>query len=197
MAQENAAQEIVIVRHGETEWSRLGRHTGRTDVPLSSAGRREAEAIGRRLAGRRFALVWTSPLARALETCELAGFGAQARTDEDLMEWDYGSYEGLTTAEIRAQRPGWSVLKDGAPEGEDAPRVGARADRVLARARAAQGAVLLFSHGHLSRVLGARWIGLPADHARLFALATGSLSTLGFERETAVVQCWNDTSHLA
>src|SRR5262249_37299199 len=147
-----------------------------TDVPLSAEGRREAALIGRRLARRRFACVWTSPLARAVETCRLAGFGAQAQADDDLCEWDYGEYEGLTTAEIRARRPGWSVLVDGAPGGEDAARVGARADRVLARAREIDGAVLLFAHGHVSRVLGARWIGLPADHARLFALSTASLS---------------------
>jgi probable phosphoglycerate mutase len=197
MTSEKPALEIVIVRHGETEWSRTGRHTGRTDVPLSAAGRREAGSIGKRLASRGFVLVLTSPLARAAETCRLAGFGARAETDEDLREWDYGSYEGLTTAEIRARRPGWSVLTDGAPDGEDAIQVGERADRVLARVRSIRGPVLLFAHGHVSRVLGARWIGLPPDHARLFALATGSLSTLGFERETAVLTCWNDTSHLA
>ena len=190
------AQEIVIVRHGATEWSRAGRHTGRTDVPLSTDGRREAALIGERLAGREFALVLTSPLSRAAETCRLAGFGARAEVDQDLVEWNYGSYEGLTTAEIRERRPGWSVLTDGALDGEDATQVGERADRVLARVRAVQGSVLLFAHGHVSRVIGARWIGLPPDHARLFALPTGSLSTLGFERETPVFLCWNDTSQL-
>lgn len=197
MAEHRSAQEIVIVRHGETEWSRSARHTGRTDVPLSAAGRREALSIGKRLASRRFALVLSSPLARALDTCKLAGFGAQVQTDEDLLEWDYGAYEGLTTAEIRVQRPGWSVLTDGALEGEDAARVGARAERVLARVRGVQGPVLLFAHGHVSRVIGARWIGLAPEQACRFALATGSISTLGFERETAVFLCWNDTSHLA
>ncbi len=196
MSEQTAGQEVVIVRHGATEWSRAGRHTGRTDVSLTAEGRREAALIGKRLAGRKFALVLTSPLSRAAETCRLAGFGAQAQTDEDLMEWNYGSYEGLTTAEIRARRPGWSVLTDGARDGEDAAQVGERADRVLARVRAAQVPVLLFAHGHVSRVIGARWVGLPPDHARLFALATGSISTLGFERETAVFLCWNDTAHL-
>src|SRR5262245_34433862 len=128
MSGPNTTQEIVVVRHGATEWSQTGRHTGRTDVPLSAEGRREATRIGRRLARRRFARVWTSPLARAAETCRLAGFGTEMQADDDLREWDYGEYEGLTTAEIRARRPGWSVLVDGAPGGEDAARVGARAD---------------------------------------------------------------------
>jgi len=153
--------------------------------------------IGQRLAGRRFALVLTSPLSRAMDTCKLAGFGPQARPDEDLVEWNYGSCEGLTTAEIRVHRPGWSVLTDGAPGGEDAFQVGARADRVLDRVRAVKGPALLFAHGHVSRVIGARWIGLPPDHARLFALSTGSISILGYERETAVFDSWNDVSHLA
>lgn len=196
MADEKATQEVVVVRHGETEWSRTGRHTGRTDVALTAEGRREAVLIGKRLAGRRFALVLTSPLSRAMETCRLAGFGAQAQMDEDLVEWNYGSCEGLTTAEIREHRPGWSVLTDGAPGGEDALQVGRRADRVLARVRAVRGPVLLFAHGHVSRVIGSRWIGLPPDHARLFALSTGSISILGYERETAVLLCWNDTSLL-
>jgi len=197
MVDENAAREVVVVRHGETEWSRTGRHTGRTDVPLTTEGRHEALLIGKRLAGRRFGLVLTSPLSRAMDTCKLAGFGAQARPDEDLVEWNYGSCEGLTTAEIREHRPGWSVLTDGAPGGEDALQVGRRADRVLERVRAVKGPVLLFAHGHVSRVIGARWIGLPPDHARLFALSTGSISVLGYERETAVFNCWNDASHLA
>ena len=189
-------REVVIVRHGETEWSRTGRHTGRTDVPLSPKGRREAVLTGRRLGSRRFDLVLTSPLSRALETCKLAGFGGQAQEDLDLMEWNYGAYEGLTTAEIRERRPGWSVLTDGAPDGESVLDVGKRADRVLDRVRAVAGPVLLFAHGHVARVIGARWIGLPPDHARLFALSTGSISILGYERETAVLLCWNDTSQL-
>jgi probable phosphoglycerate mutase len=191
------AQEIVVVRHGETEWSRTGRHTGRTDVPLSERGRHEAARIGRRLEGRRFALVLTSPLARARDTCRLAGFGEPARTDADLLEWNYGDYEGRTTAEIRVERPHWSVLTDGAPGGETAAEVGARADRILGRIRALDGPVLLFAHGHVSRVLGARWIGLAPECARLFALSTGSISTLGYERETPVFLAWNDTSQLA
>ena len=197
MAQHMSERIVVLVRHGQTEWSLAGRHTGRTDVPLTAEGAREAAAIGERLAGRTFSLVLTSPLSRASETCRLAGFGARAQTNDDLREWDYGSYEGLTTAQIREHRPGWSVLKDGAPGGEDAADVGKRADRVLESIRAVDGPVLVFAHGHVSRVIGARWIGLPPDHARFFALSTGSISTLGHERETPVLLSWNDTSHLA
>lgn len=152
--------------------------------------------IGERLADRMFALVLTSPLSRASETCKLAGFGAGARTHDDLREWDYGSYEGLTTTQIREKRPGWSVLRDGATGGENALDVGKRADRVVESIRAVDGPVLLFAHGHVLRVIGARWIGLPPDHARFFALSTGSLSILGYERETPVLLSWNDTSHL-
>jgi len=197
MADDKSERVVVVVRHGQTEWSQTGRHTGRTDVPLTAEGGREAARIGERLAGRRFSLVLTSPLSRASETCKLAGFGARAQANEDLVEWDYGSCEGLTTAEIREHRPGWSVLRDGAPGGEDAQDVGRRADRVLDAVRAAEGPVLLFAHGHVSRVIGARWIGLPPDHARLFALSTGSISVLGYERETPVLHSWNDTSHLS
>ena len=197
MAEGMAERVVVLVRHGQTEWSQTGRHTGRTDVPLTAEGRREAVTIGKRLAGRTFSLVLASPLSRASETCKLAGFGAGAQTNDDLAEWDYGSYEGLTTAQIREHRPGWSVLKDGAPGGEDALQVGKRADRVLKSIRAVDGPVLLFAHGHLLRVIGARWIGLPPEGARFFALSTGSISILGYERETPVLLSWNDTSHLA
>jgi len=197
MAEGMSVRIVVMVRHGQTEWSQTGRHTGRTDVPLTAEGRREAATIGERLGGRTFSLVLTSPLSRASETCKLAGFGARAQTNEDLREWDYGSYEGLTTEQVREHRPGWSVLKDGAPGGEVALDVGKRADRVLEVVRAVDGPVLLFAHGHVLRVIGARWIGLPSDHARFFALSTASISILGYERETPVLLSWNDTSHFA
>jgi broad specificity phosphatase PhoE len=188
---------IVLVRHGETEWSAGGRHTSYTDVPLTDAGRQAAKALGARLAGRRFALVLRSPRARSGETCELAGYGAQAQLDDDLVEWDYGEYEGLTTPQIRESRPGWSVWTHDSPGGETAAQVGARADRVIARALAADGDVALFAHGHLLRVLGARWIGLPPDGGAKLGLGTAALCELGSEREHRVVWLWNDTSHLA
>ncbi|MGZ4307874.1 MAG: histidine phosphatase family protein [Gaiellaceae bacterium] len=185
------AQEVVLVRHGETEWSKALRHTGRTDVPLTEEGRRQAERVGEALRGRSFALVLTSPLLRAAETCRLAGFGDVAQARDDLMEWDYGDYEGQRTAEIREKAPGWTVFRDGAPNGETAEQVGARADRVLEEVRGADGDVLLFAHGHLLRVLTARWLGLEASAGRLFALDPGTLSTLGYERETSVLRLWN------
>jgi broad specificity phosphatase PhoE len=189
--------KVVLARHGETEWSATGKHTGVTDVPLNDAGRRAAARLGERLAGREFALVLTSPRARARETCELAGFGAAAQVDDDLAEFDYGEYEGRTTPEIREDVPGWSVWRDGAPGGETPEQVGARADRVIERALAAGGDVALFAHGHLLRVLGARWIGLPAVVGGNLGLSTGSLCELGFERERRAIWIWNDTSHLA
>jgi probable phosphoglycerate mutase len=185
------AQEVVLVRHGETEWTRTLQHTSRTDVPLTDAGRRQAEQLGTALRGRSFALVLTSPLGRATETCRLAGFGDSAQTRDDLREWDYGDYEGLTTAEIRERAPGWTIFRDDAPNGETAREVGERADRVIAEARAADGDVLLFSHGHFLRVLGARWLGLDPRDGRLLALDPGSLSALGHEHETAVLRLWN------
>ena len=184
--------EVALVRHGETEWSRAGRHTGRTDVPLTECGREQAEAVGGTLRGRDFALVLTSPLARALETCRLAGFGDLAEKRDELMEWDYGAYEGRTTTEIREERPGWTLWADGVPEGETVEQVGARVDRVLDEVRSADGDALLFAHGHVLRVLTARWLGLEPDAGRLFALDPATLSTLGHERETAVVQLWNE-----
>jgi broad specificity phosphatase PhoE len=187
---------IVLVRHGETEWSAAGRHTSFTDVSLTDAGRRAAEALGARLAGRRFALVLRSPRERSRDTCELAGYGGQAQVDDDLVEWDYGEYEGLTTPQIRESRPGWSVWTDDAPGGETPAEVGARADRVLARALAADGDVALFAHGHLLRVLGARWIELEPEAGATLGLDTAALCELGFERERRVVWLWNDTSHL-
>jgi broad specificity phosphatase PhoE len=188
--------KVVLARHGETDWSATGKHTGVTDVPLIESGRRAAERLGERLAGREFALVLTSPRERARDTCRLAGFGATAQVDEDLAEFDYGEYEGLTTPEIREGRPGWSVWADGSPGGETADQVGVRADRVIARALAAEGDVALFAHGHLLRVVGARWIGLPAVCGGNLGLSTGSFCELGFERERRVVWVWNDTSHL-
>jgi probable phosphoglycerate mutase len=187
---------IVLARHGETEWSASGRHTSYTDVELTEAGRKAAEALGARLAGRRFALVLTSPLRRARDTCELAGYGAQAQIDDDLVEWNYGEYEGLTTPQIRESRPGWSVWDCDTPGGETCTQVGARADRVLARAAEADGDVALFAHGHFLRILGARWIGLEPTGGGSLGLNTAALGELGFERERHVLWLWNDTSHL-
>jgi probable phosphoglycerate mutase len=185
------AQEIVLVRHGETEWSRAGKHTGRTDVPLTEIGRQQAQMVGEALLDRRFATVWTSPLARALETCRLAGFGDVAVPKDELMEWDYGQFEGRTTPEIRNEQPGWTLWRDGVPGGETAERVAERVDRVLAQAASVPGDVLLFAHGHLLRVLAARWLGLEPAAGRLFALDPATLSVLGYERETRVLRLWN------
>jgi broad specificity phosphatase PhoE len=183
--------ELWLIRHGETEWSRSGAHTGRTDLPLTDAGRERAAAIGRCLDGRRFALVLTSPLQRARETCRLAGYGDDAVVEPDLREWDYGDYEGRTTADIRKERPGWSLWTDGVPNGETIEQVASRADSVMERALRAGGDVALFAHGHILRILAARWLELPPTAGRLFALSTASLSTLGFERETRVIARWN------
>jgi broad specificity phosphatase PhoE len=181
--------EVVLVRHGETEWSRDGRHTGRTDVPLTERGEEQARAVGRALRGRSFALVLSSPLQRAVETARLAGFSPDVR--EDLAEWDYGSYEGRTTPEIRDEMPGWTIWGYGAPGGESVEQVGVRTDRVLAELRPLDGDVLLFAHGHLLRVLTARWLELPPADGRLFALESGTIGTLGYEREQAVIDSWN------
>jgi broad specificity phosphatase PhoE len=182
---------IVLVRHGETEWSASGRHTSRTDVPLTDMGREEARRLGERLAGREFALVLTSPRSRARDTCAEAGFRAAAEITEDLAEWDYGGYEGLTTPEIRVDRPGWLLWDDGVPGGETATQVAARADRVIERALAADGDVACFAHGHILRVVGARWLGQPARFGGSIALGTASLSELGFEHENRVLWRWN------
>jgi broad specificity phosphatase PhoE len=184
--------EVLLVRHGETDWSRTGKHTGRTDVPLTDHGQRQAEAVGTALREREFALVLTSPLGRALETCRLAGFGDRAVQRDELMEWDYGLYEGRTTAEIREARPDWTLWRDGVPEGETVDEVGERVDRVLEELRSLDGDALLFAHGHVLRVLTARWLGLEPDAGRLFALDPATMSTLGYERETAVVRLWNE-----
>jgi broad specificity phosphatase PhoE len=185
---------IVLVRHGETEWSVSGQHTGNTDIPLTDAGRRQAEALGRRLTAWNFARVLSSPLSRARETCQLAGLGERAEITDDLREWDYGEYEGRRTVDIRKERPGWAVFKDGAPGGDTAEDVGRRADRVLEAARDAGGDVALFAHGHVLRVLGARWIDLPPACGARLALSTATVSVLGWERETAVIHRWNDVA---
>ena len=177
------------MRHGETEWSRDGRHTGSTDVPLTERGEAQARAAGAALRGRSFALVLSSPLQRAAETARLAGFSPQVRPE--LAEWDYGEYEGRTTPEIREQVPGWTIWGYGAPGGESADQVGARADRVIAELDALEGDALVFAHGHLLRVLAARWLELPPADGRLFALDSGTLSTLGHEREQRVIRVWN------
>jgi probable phosphoglycerate mutase len=184
---------IVLARHGETEWSASGRHTSRTDVPLTEAGRTAARRLGQKLAGREFALVLTSPRMRARDTCAEAGLGDRAQVDEDLAEWDYGGYEGLTTPEIRVDRPGWLLWDDGVPGGETAAQVAARADRVIERALAAEGDVALFAHGHILRVIGARWLDLPPQRGGSLALSTASLSELGFEHENRVLWRWNET----
>jgi probable phosphoglycerate mutase len=194
MVNDQLAREIVLVRHGETAWTITGRHTSRTDVPLTDVGRRQAAQLATRLAERRFATVLTSPRQRAIQTCHLAGFGGEAKTCEDLVEWDYGAYEGRTTAQIRTDVPGWSLWRDGVPDGETAAEVAARADRVLESCRQANGDVLVFSHGHFLRVLAARWLGLDASEGRLFALSPASVSVLGREREQPVVVRWNDVA---
>jgi probable phosphoglycerate mutase len=182
---------ITLVRHGETEWSRSGRHTGRTDVPLTDAGRRQAEQVGARLAHRPFSLVLTSPLSRAADTCRLAGVGDAERC-EDLREWDYGAYEGRTTDDIRGERPDWLLWRNGCPGGEQPVDVGRRADRVIALLRQAAGDVIVFAHGHILRVLAARWVGLaPAEGSRL-ALDPATISMLGYEREMSVICLWNE-----
>lgn len=186
---------VLLARHGETEWSRSGRHTSRTDVPLLPEGRVAAQALGRRLAGRRFALVLTSPMTRAHETARFAGLSDAAEITDDLRELGYGDYEGLTTPEIRAERPGWDLWRDGSPGGEPLADAAVRVDRVIARAVDAGGDVALFAHGHILRILGARWLGLPPEAAASLALSTAALSDLGYERERRVVWLWNDTTH--
>jgi broad specificity phosphatase PhoE len=184
-------QQIWLIRHGETEWSQSGKHTGRTDVPLTEAGRRRAEALRPVLGRRSFALVLTSPLVRALETCRIAGFAEGCQADADLAEWHYGIFEGRKTAEIRSELPKWSIWQTHVPQGEDIERVATRADRIIEKVSAVEGNVALFSHGHLLRIMTARWLGLPPQDGRFFALDTGTISTLGHERETRVVRGWN------
>jgi broad specificity phosphatase PhoE len=187
---------IYLVRHGETAWSLSGQHTGLTDLPLTERGERNARLLGRRLTGLTFAKVFTSPLQRAVRTCNLADFGGIAEVDRDLLEWNYGEYEGRRTAEILAERPGWQLFRDGCPGGESPDQIGARADRVVSRLRAIRGNVLLFSSGHFLRVLTARWLGLGPAGGRYFLLSTASLGTLAYEHNNLsepVIRLWNDT----
>ena len=190
-----AERQVWLVRHGETEWSRDGRHTGRTDIPLTDVGRDQARGLGSRLAGHRFALVLTSPRSRAHETAELAGFGEAAVNDPDLAEWDYGALEGRRSAEIVADFPGWAIWTGPWPGGETMEAVSARADRVLSRCLAPEvdGDALLFGHGHMLRVLAARWLGLSGHSGGLFALSTATVSVLGWEHERPVIETWNQT----
>jgi len=187
------ANRLWLIRHGETEWSRSGAHTGRTDLPLTPTGQAKAAAIGRYLDGMKFALVLTSPLQRARETCRLAGYGEAAQLEPDLMEWSYGAYEGRTSAEIRQDVPGWNIWTHGVVGGETVEQVGERARRVIERASAAGGEVALFAHGHVLRILTACWLGLPPAGGRLFAFDTACLSVLGYEREIRVIERWNQS----
>ena len=190
-------RQVYLVRHGETAWSTAGRHTGRTDIPLTDIGREQARDLGRRLAGHRFGLVLTSPLSRAADTAAIAGH-TDADRDDDLMEWDYGELEGRTTPEIRSDIAGWTIWTGPWPGGEAADEVGARADRVLARCldSRVEGDCLLFAHGHLLRILAARWLGLPAHRGSLFALGTATLGVLGWDRANRVIETWNEACHL-
>jgi len=189
---------IYLARHGETAWSLSGQHTGRTDLPLTEGGERNARALGVRLRGLVFAKVFTSPLQRAAHTCDLAGFGNAAERDPDLMEWDYGEYEGRRTAEIHVERPDWQLFRDGCPGGESPAEIGARADRVVRQVRAVAGDVLLFSSGHFLRVLAARWLGLESAGGRYLLLGTAALCILGYEHNLSepAIRLWNDTHHL-
>ncbi len=183
--------DVVLVRHGETAWSLSGQHTGSTDIPLTPAGEEAARRLAPLLSSLSFAQVLTSPLQRARRTCELAGFADQACIEADLVEWNYGAYEGITSEQIHLEAPGWQVFTDGCPEGESPEQVGTRVDRVLARLRGAAGPSLLFAHGHLLRVLVARWIDLPPQEGRRFLLDTATLNVLSHYRGTAALQCWN------
>lgn len=189
---------VYLARHGETAWSLTGQHTGLTDLPLTERGERNARCLEERLRGNSFAKVFTSPLQRATRTCELAGFTARAEIDQDLLEWDYGEYEGRLTTDIHRERPDWQLFRDGCPGGESPDDVGGRADRVVNRVRAVGGNVLLFSSGHFFRVFAARWLGLDAAIGRCFMLSTASLSALGYEHNLSqpVIRLWNDTRHV-
>jgi len=186
--------QLVLVRHGQTEWSREGRHTGRTDVPLTEEGAREAERVRADLDGRTFARVLSSPLSRALETARLAGLGDRVETRDELLEWDYGEYEGITTAGIRETRPDWVLWRDGCPGGEGPEDVGARADRMLAELEPTDGDVAVFAHGHMLRVLTARWLELSAAEGARFVLATATVSVLGWEHDWRAIRTWNARS---
>lgn len=186
-----AACEIWLIRHAETEWSKAGKHTGRTDIPLTDDGRAHAATLPERLGGQTFDAVFVSPLSRARETARLAGLGDQAQLRDELLEYDYGDYEGITTDEIRQDRPGWYLWRDGVPNGESPDDVGARADRILDEAASVGGNVALVAHGHVLRVIGARWTGEPASYAGRLALGTGALCRLGTERDVRVIRAWN------
>lgn len=194
----DALPNVYLARHGETAWSLSGQHTGLTDLPLTERGWQNAQQLGERLRPLKFAKVFTSPLQRAAVTCELAGLGAVAEKDPDLVEWNYGDYEGLRTVEIQAKRPGWQLFRDGCPGGESPAQVAARADAVVKRLRDIEGDVLVFSSGHFLRMLATRWLGLAPDGGRLFVLSTASLSILGYESalDQPVIKLWNDTRHL-
>ena len=185
---------VYLARHGETAWTVSRQHTGRTDLPLTPRGEAEARRLGQRLEGLTFVSVLTSPLQRAVRTCELTGFGVAAKTDPDLLEWNYGAYEGRTSADIHVERPDWELFRDGAPDGESPEQIGGRADRVIHRVRAVDGATLIFSSGHFLRVLAARWLGLEPGAGRYFLLGTASLSALGYEHGHShpVIRLWND-----
>ena len=189
---------VYLARHGETAWSLSGQHTGRTDLPLTERGERNARRLGERLLGLAFAKVFSSPLQRAVRTCELADFGAATQVDRDLLEWDYGKYESRTSADIHSERPDWQLFRDGCPGGESPAQVGARADRVVSRVRALRGDVLLFSSGHFLRTLAARWLGLEPAAGRYFLLGTASLSVLGYEHNSSepAIRLWNETRHI-
>jgi broad specificity phosphatase PhoE len=193
----NSLPEVYLARHGETAWTISRQHTGRTDIPLTERGEANARGLRERLKRVTFERVFVSPLGRARRTCELAGFGAQSRPEADLLEWDYGAYEGLTTSEIRAKQPGWYLFRDGCLGGESVEEVGARADRVVARLKEARGRVILFGHSHFFRVLAACWLGRPASDARHFVLGTAALSVLGYEHtlDEPAILLWNDDRH--
>ena len=192
-----ALSKVYLVRHGETAWTISGQHTGRSDIPLTEQGERDAQALRAQLQGASFANVFTSPLQRARRTGELAGFGDSAQPDPDLVEWDYGAYEGRRTADIRAERPGWRLLKDGCPDGETLAEVSTRADRIVGRIRALESDVLVFAHRDILRILTVRWLGLPAVEARHFDLTTASVSILGYDHDLdePVIRLWNDARH--
>jgi probable phosphoglycerate mutase len=189
--------QIYLIRHGETEWSLSGAHTGRTDLPLTARGEERAQAIGRYLNGRPFALVLTSPLRRARETCRLAGYSVAAVIESNLHEWDYGDYEGRSTPDIQKEHPGWNLWQDGVPNGETVEQVADRARLVIARALDTDGDCALFAHGHILRILTGAWLKLPADSGRLFGLDTATVSILGWERDTRVIRRWNRSSEAA
>jgi broad specificity phosphatase PhoE len=194
----DALPVLYLARHGETAWSLSGQHTGLTDLPLTERGEHNARRLGERLKGLTFAKVFTSPLQRATRTCELAGFGGAAEVDRNLLEWDYGKYEGRRTVDIHKERPDWFLFRDGCPGGESPEQVGARADQVMNRIRSLQGDVIVFSSGHFLRVLAARWLGLPPGAGRYFLLSTASLSALSYEhnRSQPAIRLWDDTRHV-